>query len=246
MRRGAEFGQALRRPVPVFGEDELDARDRRTAHFHVRVAPRRKPRIAAEILDAHVMPADERALAVHHDDLPMIAEVDLEAVHELARGRERMRLDAARAQRVHVAMRQVEAADAVVEEVHAHARLGLLDERVLEHVAECVGAHDEELHDDIAFGRGDRFEDRGEGGVAVDEHARRVAAQERHAGQPLQRADSRIAEIGRRSRRDLAAHAAGIDERRAVSGASLRAPESHSAGFERLRRISISSRRSSI
>ena len=39
-------------------------------------------RIAAEIFDADVMPADESAFAVHRHDLAVIAEVDLEAIDE--------------------------------------------------------------------------------------------------------------------------------------------------------------------
>ena len=57
-------------------------------------------------------------------------------------------------------MRQIEAADAVVEEVHAHALLRFRDQRVFEHFAERIVAHDEKLHDHVTARLLDRVEDR--------------------------------------------------------------------------------------
>jgi hypothetical protein len=91
----------------------------RAADLDMGIAPRRQARVRAEIFDADVVAADERAVAVDDDDLAMVAEVQLEAVDELAAGRERMHVDAAAAQRVDVAARQIEAADAVVQQIAA-------------------------------------------------------------------------------------------------------------------------------
>ncbi len=98
-----------------------------------------------------------------------------------------MRLYAGRAQRRHVAVGQVETADAVVQEVDTHALLGLCDQCVFEHFAERVVAHDEELHDHVMASPFDRFEDGLEGCRAVHERAYGIARQERHAPQACQR-----------------------------------------------------------
>ncbi|CAB3771725.1 hypothetical protein LMG29739_06098 [Paraburkholderia solisilvae] len=153
----------------------------------MRIAPRGKRRLAAQILDADIVAADERALAIDHDDLAVIAEIELEAVDEALVGRERMHLDAARAHRGDIAMRQIEAADAVVQHIRAHTLRDFRDQRVLDQLTERVGAHDEKLHDHIAACVFNRFEDRGEGGFAVHQRAHRVARQERHARQARQR-----------------------------------------------------------
>jgi hypothetical protein len=131
-------------------------------------------------------------------DLAVIAEVELEAVDEAAMGGERMHLHAGCPQGRHVTMRQIEAADAVVEEIDAHALRGFGKQRVLEHLAERVVAHDKELHDDVAASLVDRFEDRGEGGFAVHQRAHRITRQEGHAAQMREGAHELVAKrVGR-------------------------------------------------
>ncbi len=75
-------------------------------HFDMRVAPRRKRRLRAQILDADVVSAGKRALAVDGNDFAVIAEVQLQPGDECRRlWCERMRVHAARAQRRDVTMR---------------------------------------------------------------------------------------------------------------------------------------------
>jgi len=128
----------------------------------------------------------------------VIAEVELEAVDEVAVGGERMHFHAARAQFGHVAVRQVEAADTVVQEIDAHALRGFGEQGVLQHFAERIVFHDEELHDDVAACLIDRFEDGGEGRFAVHQRAHCIAGQEGHAAQVGERAHQPVAErLGR-------------------------------------------------
>ncbi len=164
----------------------------------MRIAPWRQGRLAAEIFDPDVMSADKRALTVHRDDLAVIAEVQLQAVHEAAIGGERVRLHAGRAQRRHVAVGQIETADAVVQEIDAHALLRFRDQRVFKHLAERVVTHDKELHDHVIACAFDRFEDRLESRGAVHQRAHGIARQERHAAEARERMhESRAKFLGR-------------------------------------------------
>ncbi len=92
-------------------------------------------------------------------------------------------------------MRQIEAADAVVQEIDAHALRGFSEQRVFEHLAERVVAHDKELHDDVTACLVDRIEDRGESGFAVHQRAHRIARQEGHAAQMRQGAHELVSEF---------------------------------------------------
>ena len=61
------------------------------------------------------MSANEAQHAVHHDDLAMVAEVDLKAIEPAATRRESFDLDTGIAQRLHITVGQGVAADAVVQ-----------------------------------------------------------------------------------------------------------------------------------
>ncbi len=152
-------------------------RDRRPAQLDMRVAPGRQGRLVAEIFDTDVMSADEGTLAVDHDDLAVIAEIELETVDEFAR-RECVDLDLALAQRIHIVARQVGRADAVIEEVDPDAGRRAGEQFVAQGTAERVVAHDEELDDDVVPRMVDRIEDRVEGRGAVDEQAQMIAGDE--------------------------------------------------------------------
>jgi hypothetical protein len=68
------------RPAPILGEGNLKAFHDGAAPFHVGVPPRVSAWDPAEVFVAHIEAAEESALAVHHDDLAVVAEVQLKAV----------------------------------------------------------------------------------------------------------------------------------------------------------------------
>lgn len=67
------------------------------------------------------MPADKPGDAIHHHDLAVVAEVDLEAIEPAAAGGERLDLHPGVAQRLCIVRGQGVAADAVVEHVDGDA-----------------------------------------------------------------------------------------------------------------------------
>ena len=139
------------------------------------------------------MPADETALAIHHHDLAVVAEIHLEAVEHAAAGAEAMHLHAALAQPLDIAVRQRVAADGVIEEEHLDAVGRTFQQQLLEALAEGVVADDEELHQDHLAGGGNRLEHRLEAGLAVDQQAHPVVRQGRRAGHPHQRLEPLVA-----------------------------------------------------
>ena len=68
----------------------------------------------AKIFVPYVMPTDEAEQAIDHDDLAVVAEVDLKAVEPSAAGGEGMDLHTTITQRLAVTCRQRMAADTVV------------------------------------------------------------------------------------------------------------------------------------
>jgi hypothetical protein len=59
------------------------------------IAPWRQRRLLAHVFIADVVPADKAEHTVDHDDLAVVAEIDLEAVEPAAAGGEGLDLDAA-------------------------------------------------------------------------------------------------------------------------------------------------------
>lgn len=169
----------------------------------------------AEVLDADVVPADETALAIHHHDLAVVAEIHLEAVEHAAAGAEAMHLHAALAQPLDIAVRQRVAADGVIEEEHLDAVGRTFQQQLLEALAEGVVADDEELHQDHLAGGGNRLEHRLEAGLAVDQQAHPVVRQGRRAGHPHQRLEPLVAA-------DLAGRQGLLDQGRQSSSAAAR------------------------
>src|SRR5690606_6002868 len=115
---------------------------------------------AAEVFITDIDAADDREAAIHHRDLAMIAEVDLEAVAPALGGVERADIDAGFGQGADIGARQLEAADLVVEEVDldAGARLGL--QSLAQALADTVVAHDVVLEQDVFLRLFDRVEQR--------------------------------------------------------------------------------------
>ncbi|MNP37926.1 hypothetical protein D3C76_1314030 [compost metagenome] len=67
------------------------------------IAPGRQPRVTTQVFVADVMPADKTLQPVDHDDLAMVAEVDLEAIEPATASCERLDLYSAIAQYLAVA-----------------------------------------------------------------------------------------------------------------------------------------------
>src|SRR5690606_30320727 len=168
-------------------EGELDPLHDGPLEGDVGVAPGAELRVEPEVLVAHVEPAHVPAHAVDDDDLAVVAEVEAEPAAPRAPPAEPGDAHAGLVQLLEVPLREVVAADLVVEEVDADARAGLLDQPPLELPAQAVVADDVELGEDVALGRLDPREDGVEGGPAVDEEAEVVAARERERGELLER-----------------------------------------------------------
>ena len=132
----------------------------------------RAGRIGAADVDA----AGEGDAAVDHQDLAMVAVVDLvDALHrvELADG------DAGLAQLVEVCLRRLDRADAVVEDVHPHALLHLGGEECGEPLADFACIEDVGADIDVVARARHRVEHRLVGAGTVDQEAAVVAADHR-------------------------------------------------------------------
>src|SRR6185312_4217514 len=128
---------------PHAAEGALDFGDRRTAHFHAGITPRRNaalwiahPRIA----DAET--GDESDPAIDDDALPVIAVDPAERTCE-SEWIETANFDASRAQRFPESRRSLgKRTHPVVQQAHGYARTRLFDERISEAPARYVVAHD--------------------------------------------------------------------------------------------------------
>ncbi|MNE56254.1 hypothetical protein D3C80_1511490 [compost metagenome] len=78
------------------------------------------------------MPANEALHAVDHDDLAVVAKVDLEPIEPAAAGGEGFDVDTTVAQRLDVAVGQGVAANAVVKQIHRHAFGGFFQKQCLQ------------------------------------------------------------------------------------------------------------------
>ncbi len=150
----------------------------------------------------HVQPADEAGLAVDDDDLPVVAEVDLEPVAAAAFGMKVQYLDACRQQVCDIGARKADAADPVIENMDADSGAGALG-KVARHVAsEAVVAEGVEFHKDIGFGGVDRGEDVVESRRSIDQQPGGVSGKNLVPGERLECGDVRFpvaqpVEIGR-------------------------------------------------
>ncbi len=151
-----------------------------------------EPRILPEVLVADVMSPDPGDLAVDHDDLPVIAEVQLEAISLALAGIERRHFDAHSAQLVEIAGRELVTPDLVVDEIDAHTFLRPGDKVLPDPASEAVVLHDEELEQDIVRGAIDPFEDARESRLPVDQQVHAIAAQHRHLAQGLDDMQRRV------------------------------------------------------
>ncbi len=152
------------------------------------VAPWRQRRFEAEVFIAYIVPANEAFDPIHHDDLAVITEVDLEARQPAAPGCERLDLHAAVAELVDVTRRQRVAADAVVEHMDRDAFYGFLQQQPLQAATEIIVVDDKKLHEHHLPGAFDGLEDCAKRFIAVDQQLHFVVCQARHASQLRHRA----------------------------------------------------------
>ena len=79
--------------MPVFQEGELGRQGGRPRDPDVGVPPMPEFRIPSHVLVAHVVAADPGGVAVHDNDLAVVAEVDLKAIAGALPGMEVQHLD---------------------------------------------------------------------------------------------------------------------------------------------------------
>ena len=79
-------------PEPVFSERLLQAGHHRAGDLHMGIAPRSQRRFFAQVFVTDVVPTNKAGDAIHHYDLAVVAEVDLEAIEPAATGGERLDL----------------------------------------------------------------------------------------------------------------------------------------------------------
>ena len=117
--------------MPVLEERHLHSLHDRPLHVDVRVAPEADFRIAAEVFVADAVAADPGVKAVYDDDLPVIAKVDLKAIHAAANRVKRAHVNASGLQPLHATAREIVAADFVVQQIDANAGLRALEKLLL-------------------------------------------------------------------------------------------------------------------
>ena len=170
-------------PEPVLGKRLLQASHHWACDLHMGIAPWRQRRFFTQVFIAYVMPADKTGDAVHHDDLAMVTEVDLEAIEPATAGGECLDLHACVTQRLHITMGQGVAADAVVQDVNGHALSGFFLQQGLQLAAQFIIVNDEKLEQHGGLCVTNSLEDRAEGGIAIDQQAHFIVGQARHTAQ---------------------------------------------------------------
>ena len=163
---------------PVLLEQLAGVDDELAAQVEAEVVPgvvaQRPPgelrRIALEVLGGEVAAAAPQPLGVGDDHLAVVAQVGAAAQDRAERRHELHDLDAGAAQRLHVQPAAEPGADAVDQEAHLDAALGLAAQGLGDLVAEAVGGEDEGADVDRPGGAGDQLEHGGArlGAVGVD------------------------------------------------------------------------------
>ena len=176
VRRPVQFQHLSGGPVPVLDERELGGECRGPLDAHVRVPPVPELRVPAHVLIPHVVASDPDLAPVHHHDLPVVAEVDLEPVARPLSGVEVEHLGPGVAKLLLVLLRQILAAHLVVQEVDAHSFPGLCQQVLLHLGTQLVVLHDEELEQDVVARPVYSLEDAGKRRLAVDQKLGLVSA----------------------------------------------------------------------
>ncbi len=160
------------------------------------VAPGAVARVEPEMLVADVEPAGEGDPAIDHDELAVVAVVDLEPSQRTARPARREDLDPGGAQVAHEGPGQAEPAERVMEQGDRDAGPRPLHERVLQPLPDAVVADDVELDENIVLGGRDGLEDGAVGVLPVDQEVDTVAAARREPGEPLEGRQAAVARPG--------------------------------------------------
>ena len=106
-------------------------------------------RVTPEVFVAEVEAADPGPAPVDDHDLAVVAEVQVQPAGAAADHVEGMDLHAACTQRADIGARQAEAAERVVQQVHAHAGRRALEQPRLHFAPDAVVAQDVELHQQV-------------------------------------------------------------------------------------------------
>jgi hypothetical protein len=117
------------------------------------VAPRTGLGVLSQILVADIVTADPGFLSVDHDDLAMVAKIDLETIGAPLGGVELVGLDAIGRHVRQIGVGQVVAADLVVKHANLHPLPGLGRQSIFELTAQSVGTQDVKLDQNIASAR---------------------------------------------------------------------------------------------
>jgi hypothetical protein len=187
LRLPAKLGNLAGRPVPVLRPGELDRLHARAPDPQMRVPPGAVLGILAAVLVAHVEAAHAGDLAVDQHHLAVVAEVHPEVVANSAL----LRLEAGNGnaclpQRVEHPARFRPATELVEEHEDPHASPRGGHEFLRETPPHLVVAQDVVLHQDVVLRPVDRFEDRLEGRLAVDQQLAPVPAGPRTAREPVE------------------------------------------------------------
>jgi hypothetical protein len=172
---------------PVVGEGFGQLLDHGTFEAEMRVAHRMARLGRQQVLVADIDAAHEADLAVDHQNLAMVAQVEERRAPREIGMQEAVDRHAGAAQR-HVGARpEPAAAHAVDQHAHLHAAFLGTDQRVDERKARFIGAEDVAAEADALLRGIDRRDHRGIGLVAVAQHVGGVADGRGHAGQPADR-----------------------------------------------------------
>ena len=151
---------------PVFQKHALQGIDPAAGDFGHRIAPRLTAR-SLHIPLRYVHSADETFRSVYHDNLAVVAVVDLARERGEAHRQERMHLDALAAHALEERLRHVPAPHIVVYQAHLHPLAGLGYEGVGNEAAQRVVGKDVDVDVYVVSGPGDGCEQGCEVAVAV-------------------------------------------------------------------------------
>src|SRR3569833_139260 len=148
---------------------------------------------------ADVDAPQKRDLAVDHEQLAVIALIDVPTLLEIERNHrvEFEQIDAAVAVPLEKFARRAEGADAVVDEIDLFALRLLLDQGIGDTPAHLVGVEDIGLHVDVILGRPDGREHRFKGLRPIFEQGHLVAHHQRAAADGLFEREVADDEVGR-------------------------------------------------
>lgn len=123
------------------------------------IPPRAKGRAVAQVFIAYVVPTQETDLAIHHDYLAMVPEVDLKPVQPSPSRGKRVHLHSPSLEGIHVLPGQRMATDPIEQQMDCNPLACLLEQGGLQAAADQIIVDDKELNEDDLFSFTNGFED---------------------------------------------------------------------------------------